>query len=86
MQSYKDAEKNIGLTITKKKKPVKEDAVSKLETGLTKLQKTDYDTIDKLMTRISKDEKTTGKDLHDDFVKKHGKVPDNWIKDKKQEK
>jgi cytidyltransferase-like protein len=86
MQSYKDAERNIGVAITKKKKPVKEDAVSKLETGLTKLQKTDYDTIDKLMTRISKDEKTTGKDLHDDFVKKHGKVPDNWIKDKKQEK
>lgn len=86
LQTYKDAEKNIGLTITKKKKPVKENAVSKLETGLSKLQKTDYDTIDKLMTRISKDEKITGKDLHDDFVKKHGKVPDNWIKDKKQEK
>jgi predicted kinase len=86
LQTYKDADKNIGVIITKKKKSIKEDAVSKLETGLTKLQKTDYDTIDKLMTRISKDEKTTGKDLHNDFVKKHGKVPDNWIKDKKQEK
>jgi ABC-type proline/glycine betaine transport system substrate-binding protein len=86
LQTYKDAEKNIGITITKKKKPVRENAVSKLETGLTKLQKTDYNTIDKLMTKISKDENTTGKDLHNDFVKKHGKVPDNWIKDKKQEK
>lgn len=86
LQTYKDPEKNIGLTITKKKKPVREDAVSKLETGLTKLQKTDYDTIDRLMTRISKDENTTGKELHNDFVKKHGKIPDNWIRDRKREK
>jgi phosphopantetheine adenylyltransferase/predicted kinase len=86
LQTYKDADKNIGVIITKKKKSIKEDRVEKLESGLKKLQKTDYDSIDKLMMKISKDENITGKDLHNDFVKKHGKVPDNWIKDKKQEK
>jgi ABC-type proline/glycine betaine transport system substrate-binding protein len=86
MQSYKDAERNIGVAITKKKKSIKEDHVEKLESGLNKLQKTDYDSINKLMMKIAKDENITGKDLHNDFVKKHGKIPDNWIKDKKQEK
>jgi len=25
----------------------------------------------------------TGKKLHDDFKEKHGKIPDDWIKEKK---
>ena len=48
--------------------------MSKLESGLNKLQKTDYDSIDKLMTRIAKDSNITGKELHNNFVKKHGKI------------
>jgi hypothetical protein len=54
--------------------------VTALEKGLKKLDKHDYESIDKLMTDISKKGNTTGKDLHDDFVSKHGKTPDEWIK------
>jgi ABC-type proline/glycine betaine transport system substrate-binding protein len=57
-----------------------------LEKGLKKLDNHNYESINRLMMDISKKNNITGKDLHDDFVKKHGKVPDNWIKDKKQEK
>jgi len=56
--------------------------VTALEKGLKKLDKHDYDSIDKLMTDISKKGNTTGKDLHNDFVAKHGKSPDDWIKNK----
>jgi hypothetical protein len=54
--------------------------VTALEKGLKKLDNHDYESIDKLMTDISKKGNTTGKDLHDDFVSKHGKSPDAWIK------
>lgn len=54
--------------------------VAALEKGLKKLDNHDYESIDKLMTDISKKGNTTGKDLHDDFVSKHGKSPDAWIK------
>ena len=61
----------------------KEDHVKELEDGLQKLDNCDYSTIDKLMTKISKEHDITGKNLHDDFKEKHGKTPDNWIKQKK---
>lgn len=54
--------------------------VTALEKGLKKLDNHDYESIDKLMTDISKKGNITGKDLHDDFVSKHGKSPDAWIK------
>ena len=61
----------------------KEDHVKELEDGLQKLDSHDYNTIDRLMTKISKDHDITGKSLHNDFKEKHGKTPDNWIKQKK---
>jgi hypothetical protein len=74
----------IGIEIKKKKK-FSEDHVKELETGLEKLDSHGYDTIHKLMMRISKENGITGKDLHNDFKSKHGKIPDDWIKDKKGE-
>jgi hypothetical protein len=37
------------------------------------------------MMDISKKGNTTGKDLHNDFVSKHGKTPDEWIKNQIEE-
>jgi hypothetical protein len=54
----------------------KEDHVKELEDGLQKLDSHDYNTIDNLMTKISKDHDITGKNLHDDFKEKHGKTPE----------
>ncbi len=86
LQSYKDADRNLVIKNSKKKNTIKEDHVERLESGLSNLKKTDYDSIDRLMKKIAKDENITGKELHNDFVKKHGKIPDSWIKEKKQEK
>ena len=57
-------------------------AVRSLEANLPKLPKTDYDSIDDLMTKISKRHKTASKKLHDEFVAKHHMTPDTWIKRK----
>jgi len=57
-------------------------AVQSLESKLPKLLKTDYKSIDKLMTEISKKHKTASKKLHDEFVTKHHMTPDTWIKRK----
>ena len=57
-----------------------ESAAIELKDKLPSLKKTDYDTIDKLMQRISKSHKITGKKLHDLFVSKYGSTPDHWIK------
>jgi len=54
-----------------------------LETGLKKLDSHSYDSIDRLMQNIASKHGITGKNLHDDFKKKHDKIPDKWIKDKK---
>ena len=54
--------------------------VTELEKGLKNLDQHDYDTIDTLMSKISKKHNKTGKELHNDFVSKHGKSPDAWIK------
>jgi hypothetical protein len=62
-----------------------EDHVKELEQGLHDLDKTDYDTIDQLMTKIAKQHNITGKELHNDFKKKHGKTPDAWIKKELEE-
>ena len=61
---------------------MKEDHVQKLENGLKKLDNHDYDTINKLMMKISKEHGITGKELHNDFKSKHKKTPDKWIEDK----
>ncbi len=55
--------------------------VKQLEKGLKRLDNHDYDTIHDLMMVISKDHKIDAKDLHNDFKSKHGKTPDDWIKE-----
>jgi hypothetical protein len=57
-----------------------EDVVKKLERGLVKLPSHSYDSIDKLMQKLSKEHGITGKKLHDMFVDKHDLTPDTWIK------
>jgi hypothetical protein len=49
---------------------------------LPTLAKHDYNTIDRLMQKIAKKHKITGKKLHDRFLKKYHKIPDDWIKEK----
>jgi hypothetical protein len=66
--------------------PINEDAVEELENRLKKLDNTSYDSIDKLMRNIMKEHDMTAKELHNAFVKKHDKTPDDWIKDLKEEK
>ena len=56
------------------------NCVMDLEKGLKRLDNHNYESINKLMMDISKKNNITGKDLHDDFVSKHGKTPDDWIK------
>lgn len=55
-----------------------------LRKGLLKLEKTDYDTIDRLMKKIAKKHGITPKQLHDYFVETHGVIPDTWIKKQKK--
>jgi hypothetical protein len=59
--------------------------VTALEKGLKKLDNHDYESINKLMMNISKKGNTTGKELHNDFVSRHGKTPDEWIKEQIEE-
>jgi hypothetical protein len=60
---------------------ISEDHVAKLEKGLKKLDSHSYETINKLMMSISKDHNISGEELHNDFKSKHGKTPDDWIKE-----
>ena len=76
---------------TKSKSPFKEmyeidehcgcedSAVKELESGLRKLKNTSYNSIDKLMRPIMKKHDMTAKQLHNAFVDKHDKTPDDWI-------
>jgi len=54
--------------------------VTDLEKGLKKLDNHNYESINQLMLSISKKNNKTGKELHNDFVAKHGETPDDWIK------
>jgi hypothetical protein len=62
----------------------KDGAVEALEQALIKAKKIgttlNYENIDTMMQRICKTHNITGQKLHDDFVKKHNLIPDNWIK------
>ena len=58
---------------------ITEDAVKELENGLKKLDNTSYDSIDKLMRRIMERNNMSAKELHNAFVTKHDKTPDEWI-------
>lgn len=63
------------------KKSDSEDAVKELEIKLTKLNDISYNSIDRLMRQIMKRRSMTAKELHNAFVKKHKKTPDDWIKE-----
>ncbi len=75
----------------KKFKDVKEnrsysnEAVTELEIKLKKLDDISYDSIDSLMRKIMKKHNMTAKELHNAFVDKHHKTPDDWIKEKLEE-
>jgi hypothetical protein len=62
-----------------------ESAVIELAKKLPSLQKHDYDTIDKLMQNVAGKHRINGKALHDLFVKKFHRTPDDWVKSKLQE-
>lgn len=64
---------------------VTESAVDELAKKLPSLSKHNYDTIDKLMRKVANKHRITGKLLHDLFVKKYRKTPDDWIKNKLDE-
>ena len=59
---------------------IEESAADELKRKLPSLRKTDYDTIDNLMQRISKRHHISGDKLHDMFVRKYKHTPDHWIK------
>ena len=65
----------------------KPGAVNALEKALLAAkdanEKLSYSRIDKIMQNICHKYHLTGDKLHDDFVKKHHAVPDNWIKQQK---
>ena len=62
-----------------------ETAAIELAKRLPSLQKHDYNTIDKLMQNVAGKHRITGKALHDLFVKKFHRTPDDWVKSKLQE-
>lgn len=59
---------------------IQESAVEELVRKLPKLRKTDYDSIDKLMSNICNHHNISGEKLHKMFVRKYGHTPDTWIK------
>ena len=71
-KKFKDVKEHCGC---------EENAVEDLEDQLKDLKDTSYDSIDKLMRRIMKKYDMTAKQLHNAFVDKNGKTPDDWIKE-----
>jgi len=69
-KKFKDVKEHCGC---------EDNAVQELETALKKLDNTSYDSIDTLMRRIMKKHDMTAKQLHNAFVDKHHKTPDDWI-------
>ena len=70
-KKFKDVKEHCGC---------EDSAVDELETGLKKLDNTSYDSIDKLMRNIMKKHKMSAKQLHNAFVDRNNKTPDDWIK------
>ena len=62
-----------------------EAAANELAQKLPSLRKHNYDTIDTLMRNIASKHHITGKALHDLFVKKFKRTPDEWVKGKLDE-
>ena len=74
-KKFKDVKEHCGC---------EDDAVRELEDELKKSTDTSYKSIDKMMRRIMKKHDMTAKQLHNSFVSKHDKTPDDWIKDLKE--
>ena len=62
-----------------------ESAALELAKRLPSLDKHDYNTIDQLMRHVGSKHRITGKALHDLFVHKFKKTPDEWVKGKLDE-
>ena len=62
-----------------------ESAAMELAKRLPSLAKHDYTTIDKLMRQVAAKHSINGKALHDLFVKKFHRTPDDWVKGKLDE-
>ena len=62
-----------------------EYAALELAKRLPSLEKHDYTTIDKLMRQVASRQSITGKALHDLFVNKFKRTPDEWVKNKLDE-
>ena len=62
-----------------------ESAANELAKRLPSLQKHDYNTIEKLMRQVATKHSITGKALHDLFVHKFKRSPDEWVKGKLDE-
>jgi 6-phosphogluconolactonase (cycloisomerase 2 family) len=62
-----------------------ETAANELAKRLPSLRKHNYNTIDQLMRSIASKHQITGKALHDLFVKKFKRTPDDWVKGKLDE-
>jgi hypothetical protein len=69
--------------IEKTQKDNTKDPVSSLEKELVSLKDISYSSIDKLMRTICDVFDISPRKLHDDFVKKHKMIPDEWIKNKR---
>ena len=61
------------------------EAVKVLETELLNLKNTSYKSIDRLMKGISAEYNITPTKLHHEFKGKHGIIPDEWVKQQKEE-
>ena len=60
-------------------------AVKILETELLNLKNTSYKSIDRLMKGICSEHNITPLQLHNGFKEKHGVIPDEWVKQQKEE-
>lgn len=60
-----------------------EGAVEQLEQDLEDPK--GYSAIDHMMQTIARDHGITGKQLHDEFVAKHGTIPDKWTREQLRE-
>ena len=75
-KKFKDVKEQCGC---------EENAVQELEDGLKRLNDISYSSIDKLMRRIMKKHHMTAKQLHNAFKNTHNEVPDEWIRNLKEE-
>ncbi|AEC52981.1 hypothetical cyanophage protein [Synechococcus phage S-CRM01] len=60
------------------------EAVEELEEKLLELEDGSWQAIDTLMRSICKEHNITPKELHKEFKKTHGMIPDDWLKEQKQ--